>query len=68
MAFRFIPGGPWTLLAAGPPVEHGEVTGILIAGFGYLWRETLGVLGGLYRKYTDEARTIEKNENLRRVA
>ena len=54
------------------PVRNSEiavtVTGILIAGFGYLWRETLGVLGGLYRKYTDQARTIEKNESLRRVA
>jgi hypothetical protein len=44
------------------------VTGILLAGFGYLWREVLGLFGGLYRKYTDEARTIEKAENLRRVA
>ncbi len=29
------------------------------AGFGYLWRETLGVLGGLYRKYTAFSRTTD---------
>ena len=44
------------------------VTGILIAGLGYFWREVLGLFGGLYRKYTDEARMIEKSEGLRRVA
>ena len=32
------------------------------------WREILGLFGGLYRKYTDEARMIEKSETLRRVA
>ena len=54
------------------PVRTSEIavtlTGILVAGFGYLWREILDLLGGLYRKYTDQARTIEKAENLRRVA
>jgi hypothetical protein len=44
------------------------VTGILLAGVAYFWRETLGFFAGLYRKFTDEARTIEKTENLRRVA
>jgi len=44
------------------------VTGLLIAGIGYFWREILGLFGGLYRKYTDEARMIEKSEGLRRVA
>lgn len=54
------------------PVRNSEiavtVTGILVAGFGYLWREILDVFAGLYRKYNDQARTIEKAENLRRVA
>jgi hypothetical protein len=44
------------------------VTGILIAGAGYFWREVLGLFGGLYRKYTDESRIMEKSETLRRVA
>ncbi len=54
------------------PVRNSDiavtVTGILLAGFAYFWREILGFFGGLYRKFTDEARTIEKTENLRRVA
>ncbi len=54
------------------PVRNSEIavtlTGILIAGFGYFWQQILGLFGGLYRKFTDEARTIEKTENLRRVA
>lgn len=54
------------------PVRNSEIavtmTGILIAGVGYCWREVLGLFGGLYRKYTDEARLMEKSETLRRVA
>ena len=54
------------------PVRNSEiavtVTGVLLAGVGYFWREILGLFGGLYRKYTDEARTIERSEHLRRVA
>jgi len=54
------------------PVRNSEiavtVTGILVAGMGYFWREIVGLFGGLYRKYTDEARVIEKSEGLRRVA
>jgi hypothetical protein len=44
------------------------VTGILIGGMGYFWRENLGLFGGLYRKYTDESKLMEKPETLRRVA
>jgi hypothetical protein len=33
-----------------------------------LLREILGMFGGLYRKYTDEAKLIEHSETLRRVA
>jgi hypothetical protein len=54
------------------PVRNSDiavtVTGVLLAGVGYFWREVLGFFAGLYRKFTDEARTIEKTENLRRVA
>lgn len=45
------------------------VTGILLGGLGYFWRQILGLLGGLYRKYTDEAKAIEeKSQPLRRAA
>ncbi len=54
------------------PVRNSEIavtiTGILIAGLGYFWREILGLFSGLYRKYTDEYRIMEKSETLRRVA
>ena len=54
------------------PVRNSEiavtVTGLLLAGVAYFWREVLGLLGGLYRKLTDEARIIETSEGLRRVA
>jgi hypothetical protein len=54
------------------PVRNSDIavtlTGILLAGVGYFWREVLGVFGGLYRKYTDEAKLIEHSETLRRVA
>jgi hypothetical protein len=43
------------------------VTGLLLAGFGYFWREVLGLFSGLYRKYTDEAKVIERS-SLRRAA
>lgn len=44
------------------------LTGLAIGGAAYFWREILDFFGGLYRKYTDEAVTLEKSENLRRVA
>lgn len=57
----------WSIPVRGSAIAV-TVTGIFVAGFGYLWREILDVFAGLYRKYTDQARTIEKAENLRRVA
>ena len=36
------------------------VTGVLLAGAACFWREILGLFGGLYREFTDEARTIER--------
>jgi hypothetical protein len=44
------------------------LTGVMIAGTAYFWRELLGFFGGLTRKFTDEAATLEKTEHLRRVA
>jgi xanthine/uracil permease len=44
------------------------LTGILLAGVAYFWREILGLFGGLYRKYTDESKIMEHGETLRRVA
>jgi hypothetical protein len=54
------------------PVRNSDIgvtlTGILLAGVAYFWREVLGMFGGLYRKYTDEAKLMEHSETLRRVA
>jgi hypothetical protein len=54
------------------PVRNSDiavtVTGILLAGVAYFWREILGLFGGLYRKYTDESKIMEKSETLRRAA
>ncbi|MBC9713885.1 hypothetical protein H9Y04_15045 [Streptomyces sp. TRM66268-LWL] len=44
------------------------LTGFLIAGAGYFWREVLQFFAGMARKFTDEAKTIEMTEQLRRVA
>lgn len=54
------------------PIRNSEIavtlTGILIAGAAYFWRVALGFFSGLSRKFGDQARTIEKTEQLRRVA
>lgn len=44
------------------------LTGVMIAGTAYFWHEILDFFGGLSRKFTDEAATLEKAEHLRRVA
>lgn len=44
------------------------VTGLMIAGAAYFWQEILGFFAGLPRKLGDEAATLEKSEQLRRVA
>lgn len=43
------------------------LTGLAIAGAAYFWRVTLQFLAEISRKFTDEARSIEKTE-LRRAA
>lgn len=56
------------------PVRNSDiavtVTGILLGGVGYFWREVLGFFGGLYRKLTDEAKAMEEKSSqpLRRAA
>ncbi len=44
------------------------VTGLMISGAAYFWQEILGFFAGLSRKLGDEAATLEKSEQLRRVA
>ena len=44
------------------------VTGLMIAGAAYFWHEILAFFAGLSRKLGDEAATLEKSEQLRRVA
>ncbi len=44
------------------------VTGLMIGGMGYFFREVLGVFRGVTRKVTDQAATMEKTGHLRRVA
>lgn len=44
------------------------LTGLSIAGVAYFWRETMGILASLFRKYSDEAAELERQHGLRRVA
>ena len=44
------------------------MTGLMIGGAAYFWQEILGFFTGLTRKLGDEAATLEKSEQLRRVA
>ena len=44
------------------------VTGLMLGGIGLFWREFIGLLGSLFRKYSDEAETLEREHHLRRVA
>jgi hypothetical protein len=70
-------GGAWlvnlSLFAAwGMPVRWAWVgttlTGVIIAGVAYFWGVILDFFGGFARKAVDEAETLEKTQNLRRVA
>jgi len=44
------------------------LTGFAIAGVGYFWRVILEFFAGISRKVTDEARSLEHSQNLRKVA
>ncbi|HUZ36495.1 MAG TPA: hypothetical protein VMV17_09210 [Streptosporangiaceae bacterium] len=70
-------GGAWLVnvslfTAWGIPVRASWIgitlTGLVIAGAAYFWGAILDFFGGLSRKAVDEAETIEKSQNLRRVA
>ena len=59
--------GVWGLAVRGHGIAV-TLTGFAIAGAGYFWRTVVEFFAGLSRKYTDQARSMEKAENLRRVA
>lgn len=70
-------GAAWlanfSLFAAwGLPVRNHAIgvwlTSFAIAGVGYFWKVILEFFAGISRKFTDQARTMEKTENLRRAA
>jgi hypothetical protein len=44
------------------------LTGLAIAGAGYFWRVILEFFAGISRRFVDQARSLEKSEQLRRVA
>lgn len=44
------------------------LTGLALAGIAYFWRETLGLVGAMFRKLSDEAEELERTHGLRRVA
>jgi hypothetical protein len=44
------------------------LTGLAVAGAGYFWRIVLDFFAGFSRKLVDQARSLEKSEQLRRVA
>lgn len=44
------------------------VTGIMVGGTAWVWHALIGFFAGLSRKFTDQARTMEKTEHLHRVA
>lgn len=57
----------WGIAVRSPAIGV-TLTGLAIGGTAYFWREILDFFGGLSRKFTDEAVTMEKSQNLRRVA
>ncbi len=44
------------------------LTGLALGGVAYFWREVIGILAGLFRKYHDQATELERQHGLRRVA
>ncbi|WP_438295513.1 hypothetical protein [Streptomyces sp. HUAS TT7] len=59
--------GAWGLTVRNATIGT-TLTGFLVAGAAYFWREILYFFTGAARKFTDEAKTIEKTGELRRVA
>lgn len=44
------------------------LTGLALAGFAQVWHEVVGLAAGLERKYNDEAASLERAEEVRRIA
>jgi hypothetical protein len=44
------------------------LSGLALAGLAQVWHEVVGLAAGLERKYNDEAATMEKAQDLRRIA
>jgi hypothetical protein len=44
------------------------LTGLVIGGFALFWRESLGLIGSVFRKVADEAASLEREHDLRRIA
>jgi drug/metabolite transporter (DMT)-like permease len=44
------------------------LTGLALGGMAQIWHEVVGLAAGLERKYNDEAATLERAEELRRIA
>ncbi len=59
--------GYWHLMVRDHAIAV-TLTGLVIGGVAYFWRVILEFFADISRKFTDEAQTIEKTENLRRVA
>src|SRR5713101_2921369 len=54
------------------PVRHDWIgvtlTGLILGGIAVFWREVVGFLASLFRKFSDEATVLEKGQGLSRVA
>ncbi|MDN3027925.1 hypothetical protein [Streptomyces sp. S.PB5] len=59
--------GVWDLAVRNDTIGV-TITGFLIAGAAYFWYEALRFLAGITRRFTDEAKVLEKEQHLRRVA
>jgi hypothetical protein len=55
------PTTTWRLSGASPesPWIGVTVSGLVVAGIALFWREVLGLIGSLFRKYADEAAELE---------
>ncbi|PWI17952.1 hypothetical protein DI272_30190 [Streptomyces sp. Act143] len=59
--------GAWNLAVRNDTIAT-TLTGFLVAGTAYFWHEVLHFLAGVARKFTDEAKVLEEEQHLRRVA
>ncbi len=59
--------GIWGMPVRGHAIAV-TLTGLALGGVAYFWKAILEFFAGISRKFTDEARTLEREQNLRRVA